>query len=121
MNCSKSTRRPARMLLKATLLVGLLTTISVSEANDAAARNYGPCRTGYTKVGGVCMTYLQRRLKMIREAKANQPPPAPVNMCTMQMPITGQVVSVPCAAPAPATGTCPFQMPVTGQIVNLPC
>lgn len=106
--------RPAAILMKSTLLMGLLAATSVTTAYEASAA--GGCPTGMTRYHGRCMTYVHRR-HLILAAQKNA-----AKTCPVQLPVTGQVVNMPCPAdPAPATKTCPFQMPVTGQIVNVPC
>ncbi len=112
----KPIARPAAILIKSTLLMGLLATTSITTAYEADAAGYY-CRRGLVRYHGHCMTHSQReRLRLAAQAAA-QP-----NMCPMTLPVTGQVVNVPCAAPAPSTGkTCPLQIPITGQVVQVPC
>ncbi len=112
----KPIARPAAILMKSTLLMGLLAAASVTTAHDAAAA--GGCPVGQTRYHHRCMSYVHKR--MLEMAARNKATPTP--MCPMTLPITRQVVNVPCAPPAQSTGkTCPFQVPISGKVVQIPC
>ncbi len=94
MELSKPIARKAAILMKSTLLLGILATVSVTSAYEAAAAH--GCRAGLVRYHGQCMTYRKRSMLERIASKANTPAPAPAKTCPLTVPITGQVINVPC-------------------------
>jgi hypothetical protein len=113
----KSIARPAAALLKAAVVTGLLATASLTTAHDANAGRRHHCSNGYVSYEGRCVPLGLKMAKIRKKKNAQQTP-----TCSATMPMTGQVVNMPCSGnSAPFTGkTCPFQTPGGGQ-VQVPC
>lgn len=94
MELSKPIARKAAILMKSTLLLGILATVSVTSAYEASAAD--GCRSGLVRYHGQCMTYRQRAAHKRIASKADTPAPAPAKTCPFTVPITGQVINLPC-------------------------